>query len=105
MTVDWNINWAPTIVTAAISVGVTLFQGWLRRKLRKSKPHSEEAAATYDEGSTRRFDSVKTWSRREYELKTTGGLRVSEETITFEDQKGKLTVDTTTEIQEHLEKA
>ena len=96
MNVDWDTNWAPTIVTVAASIGLMLLQGWLRRKWGKGKPLSEELESTYEEGSTRRFRSVKTWSRtrRKYESTADGGLKVSEETINFESEQGTSTVST-----------
>jgi len=96
MNVDWDTNWAPTIVSLAGGAGLTFLVERLSRRRGKSKPHSKEIESTYRKGSTRRFHSVETWSRtrREYEWTADGGLRISEDTINFGNDQGTSTFST-----------
>lgn len=93
MVVDWNTNWAPTIVTMLITAVIMLLGIWLQSKwVARRGPPSESIEATYPEGTTRIFKGRLTWSRRSLEETPEGGRKFSEEFLEFESEEGISTV-------------
>jgi len=96
MNIEWDTNWAPTIVTMVGTalftlLGVYLTKMWGARK----RPHSENIEATFPEGTTNKFTGVKTYSRRRVEIDPRGGRKFTEEVFQFESsEKGSSTVST-----------
>ena len=92
MNIEWDTNWAPTIITILVTLfGVYLGKIWGARK----RPHSESIEAISPKGTTSKFTGVKTYSRRRVEIEPSGGRKFTEEVIQFESsEEGSLTVST-----------
>ncbi|MFC1979655.1 hypothetical protein ACFLVS_02105 [Chloroflexota bacterium] len=96
MNIEWDTNWAPTIVTMVGTVLVTLLgvylgEIWGERK----RPHSESIEAISPEGTTSKFTGVKTYSRITVEIDPSGGRKFTEEEFLFESsEEGSTTVST-----------
>ena len=88
MNIDWDINWAPTIVSIVGTflftlIGVLLQRKWSTRK----RPHSENIEAISPKGTTNKFTGVRTFSRRRVEIDPKGGKTFSEEVFHFESSE------------------
>ena len=93
MDVDWNTNWAPTIVTMLGTTGIMLLGIWLQSKcVARRGPPSESIEATYPEGTTNIFKGRLTRSRRSLEVTPEGGRKFSVEVLQFESEEGVSTV-------------
>jgi hypothetical protein len=96
MNIEWDTNWAPTIVTMVGTalftlLGVYLGKIWGARK----RPHSENIEAISLEGTTSKFTGVKTYSRTRVEVYPGGVRKFTEEIFHFEDsEEGSSTVKT-----------
>jgi hypothetical protein len=96
MNVDWDTNWAPTIVSIVVTSLFWLLGILLQRKLSKrEKPPSENIEAISPQGTTSKFMGVKTYSRRIDEIDASGGKKSTEEIFQFESsEEGSSTVKT-----------
>jgi hypothetical protein len=96
MNIEWDTNWAPTIVSV---VGTALFAllgvYWGKIRGARKRPHSENVEAISPKGTTSKFTGVKTYSRRRLETDPSGGRKFTEEVFQFEDsEEGSSTVST-----------
>jgi hypothetical protein len=100
MIVDWDVNWAPTIVSVIITSILWYLGILLQRKLRtRKKPHSEIVEAESPKGTTSKFTGVKTYSRRNVEIDSSGGRKFTEEVFQFESsEEGSSKVSTKDDI-------
>ena len=96
MNIDWDTNWAPTIITMVGTILFTLFGAYLGKIWgARKRPHSENIEAISPEGTTSKFSGVKTYSRRRVEIDPSGGRKFTEEVFQFESsEEGSSTVST-----------
>ncbi len=96
MNIEWDTNWAPTIITMVGTILITLLSVYLGKIWgARKRPHSENIEAMSPKGTTSKFTGVKTYSRRRVEIEPSGGRKFTEEVIQFESsEEGSLTVST-----------
>jgi len=84
MNIEWDTNWAPTIVSMVGGFLLSLLIIFLQRTFSaKKRPHSENISAISPEGTTNKFTGVKTYSRRRVETDPSGSKKLTEEVIQF----------------------
>ena len=96
MNIEWDTNWAPTIVSV-VGGGLLMLLAYLLKRIfgPKKKPHSENIEAISPEGTTSKFTGVKTYSRTRVEIYPGGVRKFTEEIFQFEDsEEGSSTVKT-----------
>ena len=97
MNIEWDTNWAPTIVSVVGGFLLSLLIIFLQRIFgAKKRPHSENIEVMSPEGTTSKFTGVKTYSRREgVEVDPSGSRKFTEEVFQFESsEEGSSTVST-----------
>ena len=93
MNIEWDTNWAPTIMSIVGTILFSLLGVLLQRKWSTSKRHhsenieSENIESVYPEGTTSKFSGVKTYSRKIMEIDSHGGRKFTEELIQFESSE------------------
>lgn len=96
MNIEWDTNWAPTIVSIIGGFLISLLIIFLQRLFgREKKSPSEIVEAISTEGTTSKFMGVRTYSRRKVEIDSGGSRKLTEEVFQFESsEEGSLTVKT-----------